>query len=81
MFCIPEASLGLGLASGLSFVLPRLCDGHKPLGLCLALTGMALQGADLVSAQLASQYFTCATLQSVVERMTDVSVGFSCSSC
>lgn len=74
MFCIPEATLGLGLAGGLSYALPRLDSGNRALGLCLGLTGMALQGADLLTAQLASQYFTYAHLAALVERITDVSV-------
>lgn len=76
MFCIPEATLGLGLAGGLSYVLPRLDSGNRALGLCLGLSGMALQGADLLTAQLASQYFTYDHLATLVERVTDVSIRF-----
>lgn len=79
MFCIPEATLGLGLAGGLSYVLPRLGNGNRALGLCLGLSGMALQGADLLTAQLASQYFTYDHLATLVERVTDVSTPFKLS--
>lgn len=72
MFCVPEAALGLGLAGGLSHVLPRLLEGNRPLGLCLALTGMALEGADLHSAQLATNYMVNGMFKPFIARLGEV---------
>lgn len=72
VFFVPEATLGLGLAGGLSYVLPRLLGGNQPLALCLALTGMALEGPDLFFAQLATNYMTHRRLDMMTERLAEV---------
>lgn len=69
---MPEATLGLGLAGGLSYALPRLLGGNQPLALCLALTGMALEGPDLVLTQIATGYMTHRRLDMMMERLAEV---------
>lgn len=69
---MPEATLGLGLAGGLSYTLPRLLGGNQPLALCLALTGMALEGPDLVLTQIATGYMTHRRLDMMMERLAEV---------
>lgn len=73
MFSVPEATLGLGLMGGLSHVLPRLLNGNQPLALCLGLTGMALEGADLLSAQLATNYMVTGMIEPWLSRVGEVS--------
>lgn len=72
MFFVPEATLGLGLAGGLSYALPRLLDGNQSLALCLALTGMSLEGPDLFFTQLATSYMTHRRLEMMTERLAEV---------
>lgn len=72
IFHVPEATLGLGLAGGLSYTLPRLLDGNQPLALCLALTGMALEGPDLLFTQIATNYMTHRRLDMMMERLAEV---------
>lgn len=72
VFFVPEATLGLGLAGGLSYVLPRLLGGNQPLALCLALTGMALEGPDLFFTQIATSYMTRRRLDMMTERLAEV---------
>lgn len=64
--------LGLGLAGGLSYTLPRLLGGNQPLALCLALTGMALEGPDLLFTQVATNYMTHRKLDMMMERLAEV---------
>ena len=71
-FNVPEPTLGLGLAGGLSYTLPRLLAGNRPLALCLALTGMALEGPDLFFTQLATNYMTHRRLDMMMERLAEV---------
>lgn len=71
-FHVPEATLGLGLAGGLSYVLPRLLGGNQPLALCLALTGMAIEGADLLFTQMATNYIAHRRLDMMLERLAEV---------
>ncbi|CAM9120662.1 unnamed protein product [Ectocarpus sp. 8 AP-2014] len=71
-FHVPEATLGLGLAGGLSYTLPRLLGGNQPLALCLALTGMALEGPDLVLTQIATGYMTHRRLDMMMERLAEI---------
>lgn len=75
IFHVPEATLGLGLAGGLSYTLPRLLGGNQPLALCLALTGMALEGPDLLFTQIATNYMTHRKLDMMMERLAEVSTG------
>lgn len=72
VFFVPEATLGLGLAGGLSYALPRLLGGNQPLALCLALTGMALEGPDLFFTQIATSYMTHRRLEMMTERLAEV---------
>lgn len=72
VFFVPEATLGLGLAGGLSYALPRLLNGNQPLALCLALTGMALEGPDLFFTQIATSYMTRRRLDMMTERLAEV---------
>lgn len=69
---MPEATLGLGLAGGLSYVLPRLLGGNQPLALCLALTGMAIEGPDLLFTQIATNYIPYRRLDMMMERLAEV---------
>lgn len=69
---MPEATLGLGLAGGLSYVLPRLLGGNQPLALCLALTGMAVEGPDLLFTQIATNYIAHRRLDMMMERLAEV---------
>lgn len=69
---MPEATLGLGLAGGLSYALPRLLGGNQQLALCLALTGMALEGPDLFFSQIATNYMTHRRLDMMMERLAEV---------
>lgn len=71
-FCVPEATLGLGLAGGLSYTLPRLLAGNQPLAQCLALTGLGLEGPDVFFTQLATNYITNRRLDMMVERLAEV---------
>lgn len=72
VFYVPEPTLGLGLAGGLSHVLPRLLGGNRPLAMCLALTGMALEGPDLFFTQLATTYMTHRRMDMLMERLYEV---------
>ncbi|CAM9413517.1 unnamed protein product [Laminaria digitata] len=72
VFFVPEATLGLGLAGGLSYALPRLLNGNQPLALCLALTGMALEGPDLFFTQIATSYMTRRRLDMMTERLAEI---------
>eukprot|EP00903_Cladosiphon_okamuranus_P011838 g11123.t1 len=72
IFHVPEATLGLGLAGGLSYTLPRLLGGNQPLALCLALTGMALEGPDLLFTQIATNYMTHRKLEMMMERLAEI---------
>lgn len=74
VFFVPEATLGVGLAGGLSYALPRLLGGNQPLALCLALTGMALEGPDLFLTQLATSYMTHRRLDMMLERLAEVRI-------
>ncbi|CAM9705894.1 unnamed protein product [Hapterophycus canaliculatus] len=71
-FHVPEATLGLGLAGGLSHALPRLLGGNRPLALCLALTGMALEGPDLFFTQIATGFMTRRRLDMMMERLAEI---------
>ncbi|CAM9672918.1 unnamed protein product [Scytosiphon promiscuus] len=71
-FYVPEATLGLGLAGGLSYALPRLLGGNRPLALCLALTGMALEGPDLFFTQIATGFMTRRRLDMTMERLAEI---------
>lgn len=71
-FFVPEATLGLGLAGGLSHALPRLLGGNQSLALCLALTGMALEGPDLFFTQIATGFMTRRRLDMTMERLAEV---------
>eukprot|EP00752_Nemacystus_decipiens_P008004 g7151.t1 len=72
IFHVPEATLGLGLAGGLSYTLPRLLGGNQPLALCLALTGMAIEGPDLMFTQVATNYMTYRKLDMMMERLAEI---------
>lgn len=72
IFHVPEATLGLGLAGGLSYALPRLLGGNQQLALCLSLTGMALEGPDLFFTQIATNYMTHRRLDMMTERLAEV---------
>ncbi|CAM9379829.1 unnamed protein product [Pylaiella littoralis] len=72
IFHVPEATLGLGLAGGLSYALPRLLGANQQLALCLALTGMALEGPDLFFAQIATNYMTHRRLDMMMDRLAEV---------
>lgn len=72
VFHVPEATLGLGLAGGLSYTLPRLLGGNQALALCLALTGMSLEGPDLLFTQIATNYMTHRKLDMMMERLAEV---------
>ncbi|CAM9106591.1 unnamed protein product, partial [Choristocarpus tenellus] len=72
VFSVPEPSLGVALAGGLSYALPRLLDGSESLALCLGLTGITLEGVDIHAAQLATHFMPSTRLKLFMNRLSEV---------
>ncbi|CAM9123392.1 unnamed protein product [Discosporangium mesarthrocarpum] len=72
LFTVPEPSRGLALAGGLSYTLPRLLGGNEALALCLGMTGLTLEGANMHAAQLGTHWMPSSRLKPLIDRLNEV---------